>query len=423
MTVRSYHRIRSRGGLTFGPVYGWETYDLDCNTPFVSNFSDNTGLLVGSLTTTEDVVSPGYRKRSRSGEIILSPYSSVTENHEVSGEGWRARSDFESCLATHVHREDSINGPLYFTNPMLGGQHATPISLFSDSEMKSAINVAATQAWSQSNGNDAQILTDIGEMRQTLAMFRQPMSAIQPLLRAIKNSRKARLVSNVGQGALQTATGLWLQYRYGIRPLVSSVNSVVKALNEIRVKKRKTYRGKYNLNRSNSIPFDLPDQGMVHQCRESQSDVINIRAGILIEELVSLRTSLGVDASGMLALPWELVPFSFVADWFVNVGSFLTAISPALTKSPLGTWYTIQREQRRLIEMLGTTTSPGSGISVVRGATGTRVATFLSKSRVVGLPFPSLAFKPQALGNVFSDVRGLDSFALALQQLGRIFKA
>jgi hypothetical protein len=42
---------------------------------------------------------------------------------------------------------------------------------------------------------------------------------------------------------------------------------------------------------------------------------------------------------------WELIPFSFVADWFVNIGPYVRAITPKVGVHSLGSWTTTKDEQ------------------------------------------------------------------------------
>jgi hypothetical protein len=422
MAAKPFNRTRVQNNLT-NVSAKWTIFAADCSNTAAVQFDNPLVKKRGTIRTTTDVVTPDFRERSKRGEIIVTPYTSSYGIHSISGDYQRHRYVAQSCGNPVLHREEEINGPWGCVILIPGSLTLPPFSLFTDGEIQSAIDIAATSAWSKSNGSNAQLLVDLGEGRQTLQMFQKPMSAIKPLLRAINNSRKVQLAGRIGSAAFQTTSNLWLQYRYGIRPLVSSVNSIVKEVGQFRKKKRSTYRGKYTLSRSSGLSYPLVDFKTTSQVQETRSDEIEIRAGILLEELVELHTALGVDASGMLSLPWELVPFSFVADWFINVGDFIQGIMPSLTKSPLATWYVVRRKQIRTINVGSTTVTPGfNDITIVRSASEDWRSEVYTTTRVPKLPLPSVTWKPQAFRSVMSDLRGLDSFALALQQLGRIFK-
>jgi hypothetical protein len=141
-----------------------------------------------------------------------------------------------------------------------------------------------------------------------------------------------------------------------------------------------------------------------------------------MQEALDLPSTLGVDGAGLLSTPWELIPFSFVADWFINVGDFLGAMVPYLSKNPIGTWYTVKRTQTRVWKITSTTAVNPSSYTIVRPANEIRAMTLITKYRVPGLPAPSLTLKPQAIRSIINDLRIIDAMALACQQLGRALK-
>jgi hypothetical protein len=143
---------------------------------------------------------------------------------------------------------------------------------------------------------------------------------------------------------------------------------------------------------------------------------------MLIEDVVTLADSLGVDAGGMLALPWELVPYSFVADWFANTNTFLSSLVPYLTKRPLGSWITKVRTQK--VEFNSTTTVPTNpaAYSVITPTSEFRMSEYLTKTRTPGIPSPTLTWKPQAMSKVLDDLRIVDAFSLITNQFFSTFK-
>lgn len=426
MASQPYKRTRSQGG--FVPIPNTELwyYNPACNVPssLINSFKS---MEIGTLRTTEDVVTPNYQKLSRSGKIIINPFRSVIETQQGTGMYSRVRHPNVVCAATQVAREFDVQGPVGYHISAPGNPYRlTPVSVIPDADIASAISVAATQAWENSAGHLASVLQDVAEMRQTLSMFTRPLSSIQPLLRSMNRSKAGFLKKGVevAGSSVSSAKNLWLQYRFGIRPLVSSVQGILKALEKTGGKSRQTFRGSYSLNRSASAPGSFTAWDVTCQYNDDRTDLVEIRTGIIMEGGASLPQKLGVDASGLLALPWELVPFSFVADWFLNVGSFLGSLVPVLTKDPLGSWVTVRRKQTRLWYITSTAAIlPSTNYQLVRPAAENRYATWITTTRTPGIPLPKLTRKPDALSKVFSDLRMVDSFALAAQQMGRLLKS
>jgi hypothetical protein len=372
-----------------------------------------------------DTVTPGFKQLQAKGLTFVKPMRTTQEFQTISGTWSRVRSVAESCGATHAHNEEDISGPYGFSGVFAPGNWTLPpIALLTDSEIKSAIDVAATRAWSKSSGHLAEILTDIAEMRQTIQLLTKPWSSMLPLIRAITSARKGGGggIKGIGKGAGASARDVWLQYRYGVRPLVSSVTGIMKALDKPIAIKRETYRASNTISKMGTVNGTFASWSTSCGYSDVRQDIVDVRAGILMQEALDLPSTLGVDGAGLLSTPWELIPFSFVADWFINVGDFLGAMVPYLSKNPIGTWYTVKRTQTRVWKITSTTAVNPSSYTIVRPANEIRAMTLITKYRVPGLPAPSLTLKPQAIRSIINDLRIIDAMALACQQLGRALK-
>jgi hypothetical protein len=289
-----------------------------------------------------------------------------------------------------------------------------------DSDVQSAISVAATKAWSASKGHSAGILEDIAEYHQTFGLLRDPLQKGHSFINRIRYKNWSK-VERSSLDALDYANSLWLQYRFGIRPILSDINAVLEEFAKPKRPRRVTGRGKYSL-----TYYDGSRGGTLgtSSCEVDYTYVdthnVEIRCGVVVDEFVSMAQALGLDASSMLALPWELVPYSFVADWFANVQDFFLAAIPFLTQSPLSQWTTVRHYQNTLFQC--TDTRALTGVEVINPADVVRESTVITTTRVPSIQGPGIAFKPQSLSGVITDLRLIDSFALLVQKLDRVFK-
>jgi len=419
-------RYRVRGGLVpFKSNY--YTIDGDCAHPgALQQVNNSTTGWNGTVETMSDIVTPGFKGKSARGEVIITAMQSSRNTQSCSGSNHILRSIAESCVTTHTHAlEDASSGAFIYSSQGSGTQLVPP-ALLSSSDIWSGVLVAATQAWQNANAHQADILTDLAESRQTLQMLKNPTSSLQGLTRAITNSAGQKFGGGkvkILKALAKTPVDLWLQYRYGVRPLVSSVNGVLDALATSKVKERHTYRGSYSLHTQATTTGTISWNAANHTWQQTSTDDVQIRGGLLFqEEVIRKSTALGLTAGGMLAVPWEIVPFSFVADWFVNVGSFLQGFGTSYYKFPLGSWYTVRRERSATWNVTGTTLPVGSGYTLQKTATEKRTGRVIDKYRAYPLPGPSLTFKPQSFDKVLADLRVVDAFALAAQQFARIFR-
>jgi hypothetical protein len=377
----------------------------------------------GTYETISDVVTPRFKERSAAGEVIITPMEKQSTTYTCAGDFGAVTSDAESCSTTHSHNVERLAGPYAYSFSHAGATHVDFLDLISDGDISDLIATAATSAWANSAGHDGDLLQDIAEWHQTVGLpkglLQQSRLALRSLLRSNKGLRRKAKTAIQVSNALQN---LWLQWRFGLRPLISSVNSVIKQVNRMPdLKKRTTYRGKskYKLTSSDVGTFETWSTGFSY--KETQTDEVTVRAGILMEDVVSRSRALGLDAAGMLALPYELVPYSFVADWFVSAGDFLYGLVPYLTKSPLGSWYVITRTQAALWEIQSSWSRSGSGYTLTQPPHEALGGLRVTKTRVPALPAPSVAWRPGSPSKLLNSARGMDALALTLQQIGRVF--
>jgi len=150
------------------------------------------------------------------------------------------------------------------------------------------------------------------------------------------------------------------------------------------------------------------------------TDEITVECGMVCDIELTLPSTLGIDASGMLALPWELLPFSFVADWFVNVGAFLNSAIPYLTKKPVSAWTKTTRLQTRTVKVLSATASAGHTVDIARQPGDVYVTTIKTVTRDTSVPSPGIVVRPNSLSNVLADARVVDGLTLIAQKILRI---
>lgn len=127
----------------------------------------------------------------------------------------------------------------------------------------------------------------------------------------------------------------WLEYRYGWIPLLSDIKGSLEYLHEKAVAKQFYSVVKSTHEEYETVVSTLTDDGNVTRAGTSFRVSTRRTASITRKGIVTYRFritnpnlaqnhQLGIDNPALVA--WELVPFSFVADWFVNVGDVLGQI-------------------------------------------------------------------------------------------------
>lgn len=169
---------------------------------------------------------------------------------------------------------------------------------------------------------DLDLGTTLAEAHQTIDM----------VLHARKNAVK--LIAKALKGGMQTAkaaSSAWLQWRYGWEILGYDIENIAKALKEpvrpsfIEGRAGTSFTGAPS--KSWRADWDYswiaPGNAALVAVDENINVDVSYRANAYAREKVT-----SVPGNYMVDIPttaWELIPFSFVADWFVNVGKLLSA--------------------------------------------------------------------------------------------------
>lgn len=182
-----------------------------------------------------------------------------------------------------------------------------------------------TKVVAEANSATFDIATEIGEMPETVKMILNfVMEGIKLLLRA-KREVKQKLSSGM---ATKDAASLWMGYRYGVMPLVYSINDGLDFL-EMENRKFQSFRGRLD------IPFEkFSARGYECTSAPDTQHRVFLKYGYDLESSVHQGLKINLAATA-----WELVPLSFVFDWFFQVGDYLTAFFTPGNVNQIGCTY------------------------------------------------------------------------------------
>lgn len=208
-------------------------------------------------------------------------------------------------------------------------------------------DIAVTAAWANVDESEINALASAGELRETLSwvesILRRAIALINMVRRKtlLKKAKKALKGDLVG-----VVSDFWLELRYALRPLVYEMDSAMKALNKhIEAGTRRTARG-YAGSRSpatdTTTVTESKDYGYWGVNYSVTTAVTrSYRAGVLYainDSLPSMADVWGLNQP--IEALYELMPFSFILDWFFNVGDVLSSIFISANLSPLTSWVT-----------------------------------------------------------------------------------
>lgn len=342
---------------------------------------------VGDFAYINDYVTPGFERKSAQGQIINSPLSSRKTLIEVSNDPW-----YNYLGPSYSGGKPNLTSGFIDSGTMLGTELCPPFLPLPSLDVERLIQLASAQARSNVDASKATALVTIAEAQKTYASVQAILQRAISIARAI---RKVDIAFLAGQLKPKEIEDRYMEYRYAIRPLVADLDSVCKAWNESRHSRtRLTARGRAQ--DSDTVSDTLTDTTRfgstdLHCSRQSSINV-EVRCGILydvdVSALSKLQTWGGVDIASSA---WELVPFSFIIDWFCNVGTVISSWQPKPFARELASWTTVITTVTQTSRVTGTSPRPDAFANQSsRGRTssgsGYVTETYVDKVRTPGLP-------------------------------------
>lgn len=353
MTTRNRSKSSSKNSSY---SYSYFNKNMDCNgeetmtTPYSGEYESES-----ETVTMADVVTPNYKKRSANGEIINSPMTKVTTTTRDSLltqiASWHGFMWDEGCGPNgHQHEAYSIGSgtlpsSLFYVD---SGDYLAIPTLNQQTLIDSAVN----KAFSRVDVSDIQSMVMVAESTKTVASLVSIFKRLVKISRNIKTLRVKQLAQELSGKELADR---YMEIRYALRPLMYDAKGTIAALSHKagEANKRLTFRaGDSDKDQvvdevvtpwSMTVPSLGTNASLGHDIivtRESSIEV-KVRAGILtaLEQLNTLNIWGMTQPVESL---WELVPFSFIIDWFVNIGETIAAWTPNYGLTTLSSWYTIE---------------------------------------------------------------------------------
>lgn len=367
----------------------------------------------GEYQTTTDVVIPNFRIRRANGEVFMNPFS-VEKTKRLT-----SFSDF--TFGTHSSwGKRNLQGPLaclwsippvrptWFNQRKIDAQGRTVLSAHS--------KVAA---------ENFMALVTVAEAAKTASMIARPFGQATDLINRIVN-RKLTLLKK-GLTLAAASASAWNEYRFGWKPVLydlqgireAYVNNLVQHSKPVRIVARASDR-EIVWDSLNNITDSTRTYTTNVRMRGNYSHRATVSSGVLYElhdETLESATArrMGLRLSDVPASLWELVPYSFVVDRFLDVGMWLSAIVPKPGVKVLGSWTTTldyQLNFHTIVEAkIVVSTSPATTYTQ---SGGEYTEVIQSISRVVNPAIPPL---PTVNYRDLSLVQQIDHLALITSRL------
>lgn len=321
-------------------------------TSFTNSWSqtgtEGTG---GGSTTTNDALiwesirnwnnTPNYRALRKSGAVI------PPQNFDLSRAEWHGsiNGSYQWNYVDMSHDPPEYrfflrhgSGPFRTSMPFISASYDPP-TLINDSELYSktlermrAQRFQAPVAFIEAAKTEKMIANRIVGLvsaarqlrRGNLSGFLNSLDLPSPTSRT-----KQRFNRDFGKDARKSAGNAWLEYQYGWKPFLSDAKTAAELLAStcskprnrvstisvsIKRQNRFTIGDSSDFTPYDTASFDRPT---------TQDEQKRLKGRYLVRDEL-LNTASLLSLTNPLEVAWELVPFSFVADWFLPIGDFLS---------------------------------------------------------------------------------------------------
>lgn len=286
------------------------------------------------------------------------------------------------------------------------------------------LNRAREKFMSKANSR-VSLSVDILQRKQAYGMITTRVVQAAKVLNAVRKLRFGDAIRELGlkkpadwRSVPRTAGQFWLEYSYGWKPLVSDIFDAASVLSSpqdnlwIQESSAQDYVQRFEQ------MTGPPNNATIVYVNDVSLKVFARVGGVVSVTNPNLQALKNAGLTNPLTWAWELIPFSFVVDWFYGVGDFLESLDDTVGLSVVDGFYTkgFHGNSRVLTELIAPYgrwpkppllgRKPGDG--------GFKLRSVAQMDRVRGLPTVKLARKLKILTNVD---RGLNAASLLAQAL------
>lgn len=394
------------------------SYETRTTLPPLGTTVNMTGGYTGLRRHITDVKTPNYSRRRASGELILNDLA--------------IRSSYRSYQNMYLEYSVPRDGNYHvtFTGDLAAFvEQSIPFSIPGQSDLGRMKDIALINAYAKIS--DGGILSGelVADLAHTISAMRHPMRSFTEAIGMATKVFKKKFrkgARHVPSSLVKAKADAWLEARYMWQPSILDAKQAIanaSSINKRMMGGRKVVRaGQKNqwqkITSFSSVPLGWYSLWRVSGSVESRYKA-SVNAGVIIEIKPTSQfdqnvLDFKVGSSSLASTAWELIPFSFVADWFVNVGSFVAAHNLPPNVSVKGNWVTVTDEATIDYKSTDLENRGYRDSAYEHGQWGSSSILQQSVTRTCNLPLPT---HPVAVSGWSTVTHATDAVALVVRPL------
>lgn len=317
-----------------------------------------------------DVITDRFRQLQRRGEIIMNPMQSIqstvtgscildyrADTQRLIDGVWTTQTWFS--VSTDLNRSARFRLPYTSICKRYAVAGPSVLDAFNYAQVKDQESAIVARALANANNTDIASLVFCAELDKSIDYFidlTRQVTRINNFLERTRaqdvslwtylkrNYRWKYSKSQIPKFALATA-GAWLGYRYGLMNTYYDCVGILKAGSNVGNSRRGRFTSSVDTSYDSGLTTGIVESTWGHEETSSRKmRHTKSTAGCLIRFDPSQTSTSTFGGENVLTAAWELVPYSFLVDWFIDVGKRISALEGIILRPSLGSWITHKSE-------------------------------------------------------------------------------
>lgn len=275
---------------------------------------------------------PGWRQRRALGTLAPHPASLIRSNV------WkRGRESSFSVLIPDLGRTNAVvsGHSLMYSSSDLDMMFPGSVALVTESAQQDFVKRARNVQFS--------IGTFMGELHKTAGqmaknsniLFNRIESHEKDVLKNILQLKRSGVLrGDTASKVLDVASNRWLEFQMSTKPMVHDMEDLGIALARMQVDNPRTRvigKSESNFSKTVTETYAPPFIGRCGNTSITYERKVQVKIGATAAAHLTVNDSpltlLGLDWSDVLPTLWELIPYSYLIDYFTNVGNMIESVS------------------------------------------------------------------------------------------------